>query len=64
MPSKYTHRFSIDLERNWSWHIGISFCIEPKDISGTRDIYLFLMLGCYDLSIGYLSWPEDDEYAE
>jgi len=55
MPSKYKQKFSIELNKNWAWHIGLSFCVEPIDIYGKRDVYFIIMLGMYDLEIGYLA---------
>lgn len=46
----------------WAWHIGIHFCVEPKnEVDGKRDIYLFICLGRHDFTIGCLHfWNEDD----
>lgn len=56
----YTRKFRIIRSRSWAWHIGLFFCIEPKqEITGSRDIYLFLCLGTCEISVGMLTEYED-----
>ncbi len=46
----------------WSWHIGVNFCVEPKNaIDGHRDIYLFICIGKHDFAIGLLHWWKYDD---
>lgn len=56
------YKFTINHSRAWAWHIGVNFCVEPKnDIDGHRDIYLFICLGKHDFSIGFLHWWKCDD---
>lgn len=59
--SKYVRKFRIKHDEAWSWHIGIFFCIEPKnEINNKRDFYLFLCFGKHDISIGMITNYEED----
>lgn len=40
MPDNYVRKFRIKHDKAWAWHIGLFFCVEPKDETGKRDIYI------------------------
>lgn len=64
MPSGGIRKFRIKHTTSWAWHIGIFFCVEPKNnLTGERDFYLFFCFGRHDISIGMLTDFEDDCYA-
>lgn len=63
MPDNYVRKFRIKHDKAWVWHIGLFFCVEPKDETGKRDIYLFFCFGTHDFSIGLLSEPEEGNYG-
>lgn len=61
-PNTFVQRFRFKHDRAWSWHIGVTFCVEPKsEATGKRDIYLFFCVGTHDFSMGLLSEPEENE---
>ena len=55
MPEKWKYGFRIKYEKAWAWHIGLFFCIHPKDVNGKREVYLFFCLGRHDISIGFMA---------
>ena len=59
MSDKSTYRFGVKHDRSWGWHIGVNFCIAPKDINGNREIYLFVCVGKHDFSIGFINFWEE-----
>lgn len=59
MSDKSTYRFGVKHDRAWGWHIGVNFCIAPKDINGNREIYLFVCIGKHDFSIGFINFWEE-----
>lgn len=64
MPSRFNYKFGIEYYESFGFHIGLSFCIERKDINGKRGIYLMLYLGKIDLAIGYLLDCNEDKLNE
>lgn len=63
MPSTGIQKFRFKHDKSWAWHIGIFFCIEPKqEMSGKRDVYLFFCIGWHDFSIGMITEYDEDLY--
>lgn len=59
MAERIRRRFQFKHDKAWAWHIGVFFCVEPKDETGQRDIYLLFCIGTHDFSIGWLSDYEE-----
>jgi hypothetical protein len=59
--SKYEYKFTCKHDEAWAWHVGINFCISPKDNFGKREIYLFICLGKHDFAIGMLHVYKEEE---
>lgn len=59
MLDNYKYKFRIIHNKSFAWHIGIHFCIMPKDIFSKREVYLSLYLGRHDISIGYIGKTEE-----
>lgn len=60
MPEGCTRKFRFKHDISWSWHIGLFFCIEPKNVTGKRDYYLFFCFGRHDFSLGMITESEDE----
>lgn len=54
-------RFRAKHDIAWAWHIGIFFCIEPRNSIGQRNIYLLFCFGHHDLSIGMITGYDEGE---
>lgn len=56
MPDKFKHKFGIKCVKDeYWWHLGINFCVNPIDVTGHREVYLYICLGFYNISIGFLT---------
>jgi len=66
MPERdrFRHHFGTTVNKAWGFHFGACFCVEPKDITDHRDVYLMLYLGVIDVCIGMITDYISDEELE